>query len=123
MSTQDPVENPVPVVPPPQPPRSEDTLWLVFSHISVLLGVGLVLPLIVYLVKKDEGGIVPEQAKEALNFHISLLIYSLVCGATCVGAPLIAGVALFGLIFAIVAAIKVSKGIPYRYPLTIRLVR
>ncbi|MFT4175975.1 MAG: DUF4870 domain-containing protein [Luteolibacter sp.] len=107
----------------PRPPGSEDNMWMIFSHISLLLGVGLILPLIVYLMKKDQPGMVVDQAREALNFHISLMIYGLACGLTCVLAPFAAGVALFGIVFAIVAALKVSKGESYRYPLTIRLVK
>ena len=39
------------------------------------------------------------------------------------GILLIMGIILFGLIFAIVAAVKASDGVAYRYPITLRLVR
>jgi len=107
----------------PSPPtKSDDQLWIVFSHISLLLGVGILLPLIVYLVKKDDSPRVSDHAKEALNFHISIMIYSFVCGITCVGAPLIFVIVIGGMVFAIIAATKASDPIPYRYPLTLRLV-
>jgi hypothetical protein len=106
----------------PEQPNSDDRLWIVFSHISMLLGVGIVLPLVIYLVKKDDSPVVAGHAKEALNFHISILIYSAICVATCVGAPLAIGVGIFGMVFAIIAAVKSGEPIPYRYPLTLRFV-
>ena len=115
----------LPQPPAPQPPRpanSDEQLWIVFSHISILIGVGILLPLIVYLVKKDDSPRVSEHAKEALNFHISVMIYSFVCGVTCVGAPLIPIIVIGGMVLAIIAATKASDPIPYRYPLTLRLV-
>lgn len=115
----------LPQAPAPQPPppaNSDEQLWIVFSHISLLLGVGILLPLIVYLVKKDDSPRVSEHAKEALNFHISIMIYSFVCGVTCVGAPLIPIIVIGGMVYAIIAAVKSSDPIPFRYPLTMRLV-
>ena len=49
------------------------------SHLSALLGVGFVLPLVVYLAMRHESEYVAANAREALNFHISVLIYSLCC--------------------------------------------
>jgi uncharacterized Tic20 family protein len=42
------------------------------SHLSALLGVGFVLPLVVYLAMRKESEYVATNAREALNFHISL---------------------------------------------------
>lgn len=106
----------------PEPPNSDDRLLIVFSHISILLGVGIIVPLVIYLVKRDDAPLVAHHAKEALNFHLSILIYSLACAVTCVGAPLVIGIAIGSLVLAIIAAVKVSDPIPYRYPLTLRLV-
>lgn len=108
--------------PPPTTPSSDEQLWIVFSHISILLGIGILLPLIVYLVKKDESPRIAEHAKEALNFHISILIYSLACAITCIGIPLAIIIGIGAMVYAIIAAVKASDPVPYRYPLTIRLV-
>jgi len=112
----------LPSVQPPPIQRGDDQLWIIFSHLSILLGVGLLVPLIVYLVKKDESPHVGEHAKEALNFHLSILIYSLICAATCVGIPLLLVIGIGGMVLAIIAAVKSSESAVYRYPLTLRLV-
>lgn len=111
--------------PPSVPPSSDDKIWIILCHLSLLLGVGLLLPLIVYLVKKDDSPAIGEQAREALNFHISVYLYGIVCFIlvfVVIGAFLLPLLGLFSAVFAIVAAIKASEGKPYRYPMTIRLV-
>lgn len=107
---------------PPALPNENDNLWILFSHLSLLVGVGLIVPLIIYLVKKDESPAVAYHAKEALNFHISITIYSLVCAVTCVGIVLIPVIGIAAMVFSIIAAVRASDPIPYRYPLTLRLV-
>ena len=118
-----PMNTPPPILPPTSPvPDGDARLWILACHLSILAGVGILIPLIVYLVKKDESPLVAYHAKEALNFHLSILIYSTVCIATCVGAPLVIGIGIAGMVFSIIAAVKSSDLIPYRYPLTLRLV-
>jgi len=109
----------------PQSPRysSDEKLLIIACHLSGFIGVPFILPLIVYLVKKEEPGPVAAHAKEALNFHISLIIYFaiaavlLVVGIGFLLFPLI-GLAWF--ILSIVAALKASDSIFYRYPACIR---
>lgn len=107
----------------PAPGGDDDHLWIIFSHLSILLGVGLVVPLIVYLVKKETSPKVTHHAREALNFHISIMIYSFVCAVTCIGIPLVFVIAVGGIVLAIIAATKASDPVLYEYPLTLRLVK
>jgi uncharacterized protein len=111
---------------PPPVLRSDDKLWIVLSHLSLLLGVGILLPLIVYLVKKDESPVLGSNAKEALNFHISVYLYALICVPlllVLIGIPLILVVGIGAIALSIVAAVRTANGSDYRYPLTIRFVR
>jgi len=83
------------------------------------------LPLIVYLAMKGESEFVATNAKEALNFHLSVLIYCLCCiplMVVLIGIPLLILIGLGSLVLAIIAAIKASDGGCYRYPLTLRLI-
>jgi hypothetical protein len=88
--------------------------------------VGLILPLVVYLVMRRESAYVAGNAREALNFHISIYIYCL-CSIPLVfifvGIPILILIGICTLVLAIVAAVKSSDGEVYRYPLTLRLVR
>ena len=119
MDSQPPI---LPSARPPVTPSGDDNLWIIFCHISPLLGVGIFVPLIVYLVKKDESPLITHHAKEALNFQISIVIYSFVCAITCIGAPLIFFIVIGAMVLSIIAAVKATDPIPYRYPLTMRLI-
>src|SRR5881628_2003859 len=106
-------------------PSGNDKIWSILSHLSALLGVGFVLPLVVYLAMRKESEYVAANAREALNFHISVLIYALCCIPLVfilIGIPLLIVLGLGSLVLAIIATVKASDGQCYRYPLTLRLV-
>jgi uncharacterized Tic20 family protein len=107
------------------PPKGSDKVWTILCHLSILIGVPFLLPLIVYLAMKSDSEYVAANAREALNFHISVLIYAICCVPLVfilIGIPLLWLIGLLTLIFAIIAAVKATEGGCYRYPLTLRLV-
>jgi hypothetical protein len=121
--------------PPPKPdgtPTADERQWALLAHLSGLVasalgGLAFLGPLIVWLIKKDQSAFVADQAKEALNFQIAVtiaLFVSIAIGAaTCVGFLLIPIIGIGSLVFAIIAAIEANKGVAYRYPYTIRLIK
>ena len=109
---------------PGQGQRPEDTLWSVLSHLSIF-GFALLGPLVVYLVFKDSSPMTRHHAAEALNFHITLLIATIVSGILMIlliGFVLLFAVFIYGMVMAIIAAVAAGNRQPYRYPLTIRFV-
>lgn len=106
-------------------PTSDERTLAILAHILTLL-FSFLAPLIVYLIKKDDSRYVAEQAKESLNFQISLCIYfviSFVLMIVIIGIFLLAALGVFSFILIIVATIKASDNKIYRYPLTIRLIK
>ena len=108
-----------------------DRNWAVAAHLSGLslyLGIpfGNILgPLVVWLIKKDESPYAEQQAKEALNFQISLTIYGIVAALLAfvfIGFLLIPVLFVLQIVLTIVATVRVSEGKAYEYPLTIRLI-
>jgi len=102
---------------------SDEKLLIIVCHLSGLVGLPLVLPLIVYLVKKQDAGPVAMHAKETLNFHLTLIVYvvaAFVLAFVGIGFLLFPLIALAALVLAIVAAVKASDSIFYRYPACIR---
>ncbi|MDQ3013528.1 MAG: DUF4870 domain-containing protein [Acidobacteriota bacterium] len=110
----------------------DDRTWGMLSHLLALCGYigvpfgNILAPLIIWLVKKDQSQFVADQAKESLNFQISLTIYAIVSGIlvlVLIGFLLLGVVIIGGAILTIIATIKANNGEYYRYPLTLRLVK
>jgi len=113
-------------------PSVEERNWAVLAHLSALLGLvvwaaGMLLgPLIVWLVKRDTLPFVNDQAREALNFQITVFLAGIVCTAlifVLIGIPLLVALGLFDLVFVIIAAVKANEGVAYRYPICLRLIK
>lgn len=105
------------------PTQDEKTL-ATLAHILGCFGTFIV-PLIIYLVKKDESPYVREHAKEALNFQITMFIYYIISGILIIILIGILGfifLGIFSMVVSIVAAIKALDGKPYRYPMCIRFI-
>ena len=137
-----PNDVPTPAPAPSATPSAEERQWAMFAHLSALVGAILtghmfawgcfIGPLVIWLIKKDTMPFVNDQAKEALNFNITLAIIGLILlvltiGTLFIGALLTIPVALIvgvaWLVFTIIAAIKANEGVAYRYPFTLRLVK
>lgn len=112
-------------------PGKEARTWAMWCHLAALsgyLGVpfgNIIGPLIIWMVKRETDPFIDSQAKESLNFQISLTIYGMVSLLLClilVGFILLPVVIVGGLILTIIAAIKANDGEDYRYPFTIRLI-
>lgn len=112
-------------------PKEERT-WSLFTHLSPLLSylgipfVNIIAPLIIWQIKKDEMPFVAANAKECLNFQISVTIYAIVCVLMIfafVGIPFLIIFGIVALILAIFAAIKANDGEVYKYPITIRFLK
>ncbi len=134
-----PAAPPVPP-PPPSPPlragdESDARMWAAFAHLGgllTLIGVpGILGSLGIWLWKRGDSALIDEHGKEAVNFQITVLIYSAVAAViafvTCglgmiVVAPLLLVLSVLIIVLPIIATIKASDGRPYRYPLTIRLI-
>ena len=109
----------------------EEKNWVLACHLSAfamfVFPLGNVLaPLIIWLIKKDEFPLLDDQGKEALNFQISVTLYLFVAGILTIiviGIPLLIALGIFDIVMIIIAAIKVSEGEKYRYPLTIRFLK
>jgi len=131
---------------PPQPPyqpagpapaaaltETEDRQWASFAHLGGILGF---LPsLIIWLVFKDRGRFTDIEAKEALNFQITLVfgylainIISAILAVITFGVGgvfglLVWAVWIVGLVFSIQGFTKAKDGQHYRYPFSIRLIK
>ncbi len=110
----------------------EDRQLLVLTHLSQLLdfitGIGgFIVPLVLWLTKKDEVIDMDSHGKAILNFRISMFIYLLICiplilllGLGIIG---IIAIGFFYLIFPIINAIKASNNEAPSYPFSITFIK
>lgn len=113
----------------------EQRTWAMIAHLSAfamyLTGIGHLLgPLIVWLAKRGGKPFIDDQGHEALNFQISITIYAIAAVVLCftvilaiIGVPVLIALGVFQIVCMIIAAIKASDGVAFRYPLTIRLIK
>jgi len=103
--------------------EADDVQWGSFAH---LVGILSFLPsLIIWIVFKDRGRFTAVEAKEALNFQITLMIAYVVGGiltVVLVGFLVLFAAWLLAIVFGIMAALAANRGEYYTYPLTIRFV-
>jgi len=83
-------------------------------------------PLIVWAIARDKHALVDDQGREAINFQLSILLYTLACVpliCLCVGILLLVLLSLTNFVLIIVATVRASSGERFRYPLTIRFLK
>ena len=105
-------------------PTNDEKMLAMLAHLITFVS-SFIGPLVIYLVKKDESAFVSDQAKEVLNFHLSVLLYAIVCALSLlvlIGFVLLPALALFVFIVTIIGAIRAYEGTAYRYPLCIRFI-
>ncbi len=112
-------------------PTSDERTWGMLAHLLAFVGLFIPLgnvlaPLVIWLVKREQSAFVADQARESLNFNITMLIGALVCGLLMlilVGFLLLAVLFVYWAVMTIIAAVRASDGVYYRYPITLRLVQ
>jgi uncharacterized Tic20 family protein len=111
-------------------PSRDDRNIAIVAHLAPIFGyliaIGQILiPLVIYIFGPDRL-FVKQQAKEALNAQISYTLYWLLVIPLVfilIGIPLAIILAILVIWTMIAAAITVSDGRSYRYPLIFRLIR
>jgi uncharacterized protein len=105
----------------PQNARNMALLCHLLGLLTCFIG-----PLVIWLLKKDEHSFIDSQGKEALNFQISVILASVAAGFLsflCIGVLLFPVIGVLDLVFSIIACVKSSQGVDYKYPISIRLIK
>lgn len=126
MSTPPDQFSPIPPEPPIHGQSTDDRNLAMLTHLSGVI-LNIIVPLVVWLMHKDrpEKAYLVSEAKEALNFQITILIGYVICGILTfiyIGVVLTWILLIVNLVFCIMAALKVSETGSYRYPFALRLV-
>ncbi|MFC3995476.1 DUF4870 domain-containing protein [Nocardiopsis sediminis] len=107
------------------PVSADDRQMALFIHLGGAI-VGFLVPLVFYMIKKDESPFLRHHAVQALNFQIMLAIAYFVSGVLMI---LIIGYLTFlaawigGLVLGIMAAMAANRGEWNKYPFNLSLVK
>ena len=107
----------------------DERMWGMLCHLGGLAGFAfpfgnVIVPLVIWMVKKEDMPFVDDQGKESLNFQITVAIAMAVCfllSFIVIGFLLMPIVGIGALILVIIAGTKANEGERYRYPWSIRL--
>jgi uncharacterized Tic20 family protein len=108
----------------PPPDQDAKTMGMLAHLLAIVLP--FLGPLIIWLLKKDSSPFVDDQGKESLNFQITMFIVAFACALTIcigIGVVLLPLVGIANLVLCIIAGVQANKGIAYRYPFAIRLIK
>ena len=106
----------------------ESKLLSALCHGSLFIGMPIIIPLLIYLFRKEDE-FVNHHAREALAMHIISILLGLMVGISClllIGLLLVIPLAILGIvyaIFALVAIVKSLSGEFYNYPITTRFAK
>ncbi len=102
-----------------------------FCHLSTFAGYffpfgGIIGPLICWVSRKDQSEWVNMNGKSALNFQISMLLYTVLLIPLCfiiVGIPLLIALGILEVVCVIIASIRAAKGEVFKYPISIPFIQ
>jgi len=107
---------------------SVDTnMWGMFIHLSQFCGyivplAGLIVPIILWQIKKSESDIIDRHGRVVVNWIITEFILAVAFALLClvlIGIPLLVTLAVVAIVFPIVGAVKANNGEVWRYPCSI----
>lgn len=99
--------------------------YIMLMHLSLFasfftLFIGIVIPIILWSINKDNSVEVDRHGKNILNLIVSYAIYAVLLTITIVGIPLLLVLLVVSIVVIIKASVKASNGLYWEYPLTIK---
>jgi uncharacterized protein len=111
--------------------RKQVREWCMILHLSLLAGHlvvlgGVIAPIVLWQVKKEEFPEIDVHGKNAVNWLITWVIYmalSVVLAFVVIGIPLLIIGGIAGIVFPIIAGLKANEGKVWKYPLAIQFLK
>ena len=105
--------------------------WAVVLHLSQFAGyiipfAGLLAPILIWQIKKNDVPGLDEHGKIIANWMISAFIYGVLCfflTFILIGFLGFAALAVMAIVYPIIGAIKANDGVAWKYPLSIEFLK
>jgi uncharacterized Tic20 family protein len=102
--------------------------WGLLIHITQFCGyvlpiLGWVVPMTLWLLKRNESAIIDKHGRVVMNWLISAMIYMIIFGFLCliaIGIPFVIVLGILAILYPIIGAIKAGTGEVWNYPGSIR---
>ncbi len=110
----------------------EQRTYCLLMHASIVLlhflaFFSFIVPLVMWLARKDTSRFIDDHGRETLNFHLSITLYGLIgfaliplCG---VGVAVLVFAYILAIVGGIMACVAASRAEYFRYPMCVRFVR
>lgn len=110
---------------------AEERTWATLMHLGGFSGfiwgpLAIVVPLVMWLVKRGKSPFIDDHGKEAVNFQISVWLWvliSMILIICLIGIPMLIVLPFFWIIMSIVMAVRSNRGEYVRYPMTFRFIK
>ncbi|MFI6574794.1 DUF4870 domain-containing protein [Nocardiopsis sp. NPDC050513] len=106
-------------------PTPDDRQMAFFAHVGGGI-LGWIVPLIIYVIKKDDSPFVRQQAAAALNFQLVMLIAYVVSGLlmiVLIGYLIWIAALIFSIVMGVRAGQAANQGQPFTYPFNVTWVK
>lgn len=110
---------------------SEERQMGMFLHLSQLINIiiplgGVIVPIVIWQMKKDQMPALDAHGKMVVNWLISSLIYWIISGILAIvviGFLGMLALVILGIVFPIIGGIQANNGEFWEYPLTIKFIK
>lgn len=105
--------------------------WAMLCHLGAFAGFvfpfgNIIVPLVIWLLMRDQYPMVAQHGKDSLNFQLSFTLYAMISALliiALIGGLLLLAIFVAYIYFTLKAALAVDKGEYFRYPWTIRFIK
>ena len=104
-----------------------DRNYSIFMHLSPMVmtiiqawPLGLVVPLVLWLVRRKQSAFNDDHGREVINFSLSFLLWHVICAITVIGLIFWPVLWIIAIVNNIRGAIAASRSEYFRYPMTLR---
>lgn len=107
---------------------SNPNKWGALIHLSQFCGyilpiAGIIVPIVLWQLKKNESSIIDNHGRVVINWTITLLIYAVIfflLSLFIIGIPFLWALLIFAIVFPIIGTVKAAEGKVWPYPCSIR---
>ena len=110
---------------------SDENSWGMYIHLSQFCGVivpgaGFAIPVVLWVLKKDESGVIDEHGLIVINWMITQCVFAVAFSLLCfvlIGFPLLLALVVATIVYPIMGGIKASQGEIWKYPFSIEFIK